>query len=368
MNSKSTEPSRIRYGVVSAGWVAQSRFMPGVPKTGNSRISAIVTGDADKAAELGERYGAKIHDYSEYEDLLGSGEIDAVYISPPNREHVDYATRALEAGIHVLLEKPMAISVSECRRINRAARETGAKLMLAYRLHFEPATLDTLRKAHDGTIGEPRLFSSVFCQNVDLENHRARSGFWAGPVADMAPYPINAARMLFRAEPIEVHAVGTHTPGRNFNFHDTVSVTLRFPDERLAQFTVCYSAQSLDEYRIVGTDGNIEMSPAYMFGALKQRVTQDSTSQDREFPAVDQFAGELEYFSDCLLHDREPEPDGEEGLLDVRILEAIERALDTGLPQVLDEYVREHYPSADQARSLPASSPPELINAAAPEG
>lgn len=368
MNSKSNGPSQIRYGIVSAGWIAQSGFMPGVPKTANSRISAIATGDSEKAAGLGERYGAKIYDYAEYEDLLASGEVDAVYISPPNREHMKYATRALEAGIHVLLEKPMAVSLSECRRINRAARETGAKLMLAYRLHFEPATLDTLGKAHDGTIGEPRLFSSVFCQNVKPENHRARSGFWAGPVADMAPYPINAARMLFRAEPIEVRAVGTHTPGRKFNFHDTVSVSLRFPEERLAQFTVCYSAQTLDEYRIVGTDGNIEMSPAYMLGALKQRITRNSSSEDHEFPAVDQFAGELEYFSDCLLYDREPEPDGEEGLLDVRILEAIERALDTGLPQVLDEYVRERYPSLGQARSLPASSPPELINAAAPAG
>lgn len=368
MKAKPIHESTVRYGVVSAGWIAQAHFMPAAAQTGNSRITAIVTGDPDKAATLGARYGATTYGYEQYEDLLASGEVDAVYVAPPNQQHLHYTVRALEAGVHVLLEKPMAVSVAECREINRVSRESGAKLMLAYRLHFEPATLDAVAKVRSGAIGRPRLFSSVFCQNVVPGNHRARSGFWAGPVADMAPYCVNAARMLFADEPIEVHAVGAHTPDRDFNFHDSVSVVLRFPGERLAQFAVCYSAAQIDEYRVVGDKGSIELSPAYMFGALRQRYAGGGEPQEREFPAVDQFAGELQYFSDCLIEDRDPEPDGEEGLLDVRVLAAIERALDTGLEQPLDPYPRERRPSPQQATRLPPAETPELVNAAPPNG
>ncbi|WP_051379054.1 Gfo/Idh/MocA family protein [Derxia gummosa] len=357
----------VRYAVVGAGWIAQSALMPAVAHTGNSRLSAVVTGDLRKARELGRHYGIASHAYADYDWLLESGDIDAIYLALPNFMHRDFAVKALDAGIHVLLEKPMATSEADCAAILEAARRSTAKLMIAYRLHFEPATLEALRLVRAGELGEVHLFSSVFAQQVHAANHRAHHGFWAGPVADMGPYPINAARAVFGAEPEEVMAVGTRTPGAGFDFDDTVSATLRFPGGRLAQFCVSYAGNPVDQYRIVGTKGDLEVNPGFMFGMpLGHVLRKGQEAVSTTFDETDQFGGELKYFSDCILNDRLPEPDGEEGLADVRVIAAIERALTTGRPQRLAPLDRERRPDPAQKMTLPPVEQPQLVDAAAP--
>ena len=362
------EDKKVRYAVVGAGWISQAAFMPGVGHTGNSELTAIVTGDPRKAEALGQRYGiTRAYHYDAYAAALDSGGFDAVYLALPNWQHRDFAIPALERGLHVLLEKPMATTEEDCRAIIAAARKSGAKLMIGYRLHFEPATIEALRLAQDGTLGRVGLFSSVFSQHVNAGNHRAQHGFWAGPVADMGTYPINAARNLFRAEPVEVMAWGARTMG--FNFDDTVSVLLRFPDARLAQFTVAYALNGVDAYRIVGTKGDLVVSPAYtLSGGLGHRLTLGESTVETPFAAIDQFGAETAYFSKCILEDRDPEPDGEEGLLDVRVIAAIGRALETGKPQELPPVHRAKRPVPEQASHLPPVTPPRLVHAAAPAG
>ena len=364
------EGRKVRYAVVGAGWISQAAFMPGVAHTGNSEMTALVTGDSDKAEALGRRYGiTRTYHYDAWRAAIDSaseaGGFDAVYMALPNDMHRDYTIPALEAGLHVLLEKPMATNEADCRAIMEAAERSGAKLMIAYRLHFEPATLEALRLVRGQHLGHARLFTSMFTQHVSAQNHRAHHGFWAGPVADMGPYPINAARMLFGAEPIEVMAWGQRTEG--FDFDDTVCITLRFPGERLAQFTVAYGLNPINEYRIVGTDADLLVNPGFMFpGPLKHQLRVKDSKTRSDFPAVDQFGGETQYFSDCILRDRDPEPDGEEGLLDVRVIAAVERALQTGRPQALPPHQRLRAPLPDQVRDLPAITPPPLVHAAEP--
>ena len=274
---------------------------------------------------------------------------------------------ALEAGLHVLLEKPMATSEDDCRAIRAAAEASGAKLMIAYRLHFEPTTLDAIRRVRAGEIGDARLFTSTFSQHIAAANHRAHHGFWAGPVSDMGPYPINAARMMFGTEPQRVIAAGTRNPGLGFDFDDTVAVTLLFPDERVAQFTVAYGLNSVDSYRITGTKGDIEVSPGFMFpGPIEQHQTIGDKKTSRALGPVDQFGGELKYFSDCIMTGRDPEPDGEEGLMDVRIIAAIERALTTGQAQTLGPAHRRRHVEPSQAMDLPTITVPPMVNASQP--
>ena len=141
-------------------------------------------------------------------ELLSSGTIDAVYLATPNWDHVDLAVRTLDAGIHLLLEKPMATSVEDCERIIAASQRSDAKLMIAYRMHHEPAMLKAMETARSGKLGQLRYFNSSFSQPVNYQNHRAKNGYWAGPVPDMGPYPINTARNLFGAEPLEVSRDG----------------------------------------------------------------------------------------------------------------------------------------------------------------
>jgi predicted dehydrogenase len=134
--------SKIRYAVVGLGAFAQSDALPAFAYTENSELVALVSGDATKRDELAQKYGVRhTYSYEEYDDLLKSGNIDAVYLSVPNHLHCDYTVRAAKARIHVLCEKPMAVTVADCRTMIAAARDNDIALMIAYRLHLEPANL-----------------------------------------------------------------------------------------------------------------------------------------------------------------------------------------------------------------------------------
>lgn len=369
MGETTMAAGKVRYAVVGGGWISQAAFMPGVEQTGNSEITALVTGDPEKARALGERYGIKAWSYAQYAEALASGTFDAVYLALPNGMHREYAVPALEAGKHLLLEKPMATSVEECEAIVAAAKAANLKLMVAYRLHCEPGTLDAIERVRRGEIGEPLFFSSVFAQHVSTENHRAHQGYWAGPVPDMGTYPINAVRNLFSAEPVSVAAFGARRPDSPFDFDGTVTVVLRFSGGRIGQFTVSYETDAVDEYRVVGTKGDIVMSPGFTFGkGLAGKLTTDGETRDLAYPHVDQFSGETAYFSACILEDRTPEPDGEEGLADARILAAVQRALETGETQELAPMERRIRPSAEQGIALPPVETPTLVDAAEPGG
>jgi len=354
----------VRYAVVGIGWISQTAFLPGVEHTGNSEVVAFVSGHEDKAAKVGEKYGVKdLYSYGEYDRLLSSGTIDAVYLATPNWDHVDLAVRTLEAGIHLLLEKPMATSVEDCERIIAASQRTGAKLMIAYRMHHEPAMLKAFEVARSGKLGHLRYFNSSFSQPVNYQNHRAKNGYWAGPVPDMGPYPINTVRNLFGAEPIEVFAMGTRTdPERFRDFDDQVAVNLRFPGGRIATMLLSYSGGDLDDFRVVGTLGDLYSTPAFaMPGGFKHTTTIGEKKSEESFRPTDQFGGELKYFSNCILTNREPEANGEEGLLDIRVIAAVERALECGQPQKVEPYVRKSRPTSNQAEELRKVDEPELV-------
>ena len=362
---------KVRYGVVALGDITQEALLPGVGHTGNSEVTAFVTGDREKARVLGERYGvAATYDYGQFDALIASGTIDAIYLATPNWRHAEFIIPALKAGIHVLVEKPLEISVARCREIVAAQKVSRAKLMVAYRLHFEPATLDLLDKIRDGDLGDVILFSSVFSQVVDPKNHRATNGDEAGPVFDMGPYPINAARYVFGAEPTEViAATGTRHPEAGLgDFADTVAVTLRFPGDRIAQFTVSYVGNRLDSFHAVGTKGSVQLSPAYMFGmSLEQGVVIGEKKSHKSFKSTDQFGGELKYFSDCILNDTAPEPDAEEGLADVRVIEGIMQAMKSGASVKLEPFTRtRRIDTKAQLQTLSAKASPSPVNASNP--
>lgn len=360
---------KVRYAVVGAGDIAQEDMIPGISHTGNSSFTALVTGDPEKAQELAKKYDLQAtYSYEQFNEALHAGTFDAIYLATPNWRHAEFIIPALQAGIHVLAEKPLEVSTAKCREILEVAKTSSAKLMVAYRLHFEPATLDTIRRIREGELGDVHLFTSTFAQMVDPTNHRATSGDLAGPVLDMGPYPVNAARYIFSSEPTEVvSAVGTRHPESRLgqDFADTVTVILRFPRERLAQFCISYYANATNSFSALGTLGAITLNPCYMFGkGLKQTVAKGSEESESTFKNTDHFGGELKYFSDCILNNTEVEPDGEEGFADVRVLEGILEALRTGGSVKLEPFNRtKRIDPETQVVELRAVSTPDLINA-----
>jgi predicted dehydrogenase len=356
--------------VVGGGWIAQNSFLPGVHHTGNSIVTALVTGDDVKARDLAPLFDiGNVYSYNEFDAMLASGQVDAIYLSLPNWQHADYAVRALKAGIHVLLEKPMDVTEEACKRILTAHKASTAHLMVAYRLHFEPATLKALERIRAEEFGRPYHFSSVFTQKVDPSNHRAHHGFDAGPVFDMGPYPINAVRNIFQSEPEQVMAMATRHPESGLqDLDDTVTVLLKFPGQRTAQFVVSYFGGDVNQYTVIGSKGQIEVNPGFqMEMGYEHFTTVDKKESHEKFNETDHFGGETKYFSDCILEDREPEPDGEEGWLDVRVILAIKRALESGKPQNLAPYARtRQIDPARQNYELSKVRAKELIDAQEP--
>ncbi|WP_314374100.1 Gfo/Idh/MocA family oxidoreductase [Sphingomonas paucimobilis] len=364
---------KVRYAVVGAGDITQSAMLPGIKHTGNSELTAIVTGDAEKGRALAEKYGVEhVYSYHEFDKLLTAGVCDAIYLGTPNWRHAEFAIPALEAGIHVLCEKPLEISVEKARAIQAAEKRSSAKLMTAYRLHFEPGTLAAIEKIRNGELGELVAFTSCFGQKLDPDNHRAKHGLEAGPLFDMAPYPINAIRYLFGAEPVAVEsAVATRQPSAGLgDLDDTFAVVLRMPGDRLASFTVSYAMNNVDSLIIAGMKGSIHMSPAYGFqSGIEHEVTIGDKESHETFKHTDQFGGEMRYFSDCILNDRDPEPDAEEGLSDLRVIEGIVKAMETKSRVELPPFTRtRRIDPASQRQTLSAVSAPEPVKAKSPTG
>jgi predicted dehydrogenase len=363
---------KVRYAVVGVGDIAQEDMMPGIEHTGNSELTALITSDPVKGTELGNRYGVEAtFTYEEFDAALSSGTFDAIYLATPNWRHAEFIIPALKAGIHVLTEKPLEISTEKCREILEAEKTSSAKLMVAYRLHFEPGTLDTIDKVRSGELGNVHLFASTFSQIVDPANHRVHSGNLAGPVLDMGPYPVNAARYIFSSEPIEVvSATGTKHPESGFDqdFADTVAVTLRFPGERLAQFNLSYFGNPANSLIAIGEKGSVQLDPAYTFGkSLEQIVFIGEDKSKESFKNTDHFGGEMKYFSDCILNGLDPEPDGEEGFADVRVLEGILQALESGQSVPLEPFARtKRIDTVSQKMTLGAVSTPDLVDASNP--
>lgn len=371
-NSNSTE-GKVRYAVVGLGWIAQEDVLPAFAHAENSELVALVSGDPTKIEALSKQYNVK-HNYSydQYEDCLNSGEIDAVYIALPNHLHCEYTLKAAKAGIHVLCEKPMAVTVAECEEMIRAAQENNIKLMIAYRLHFDCANMEAVKIVQSGQIGDVRMFGSMFSQQVVEGNIRmGKIEQGGGTVYDMGVYCINAVRYLFRDEPTEVVAISANNGEKRFaQIDEMTSVMLRFPNERLATFTSSFGAASVSTFQVIGTKGDLRMDSAYSYtGELKQQLTVDGETQERSFKAGDQFAAEIVYFSECVQTGKEPEPSGEEGLADIRIVQAIYQSAQTGKPVKLEPFKRQQRPTVDQVIMLPAQDEiPSMVNAADPSG
>lgn len=359
---------KLRFAVVGLGHFAQVAVLPAFRHAKKDcELVALVSSEREKLESLAPRYDVKkTCDYEGYDELLRSGEIDAVYIALPNSMHCDFALRALNAGIHVLVEKPMAASVEECEQMIEAAVRNDRACMVGYRLHFEPANLRTLDAVRHGEIGEPILFDSVFSFQAKEGNFRLQKDLGGGPLWDIGIYCLNAARTLFESEPEEVFCFAERSEDSRFQeVGRSFSCTLRFPRHRLASLQCSFGAADVSAYRIVGTEGDIRLEPAFDYsGELKQYLTKDGRTSMQTFPKHDQIAPELIHFAQCVREKKVPEPSGREGLGDIRIIEALLESADSGRAVKLGEFHRNRRTGIENEFRLPAQGKPRTVNVA----
>ncbi|HET9326968.1 MAG TPA: Gfo/Idh/MocA family oxidoreductase, partial [Candidatus Eisenbacteria bacterium] len=361
---------KVRYAVVGLGFIAQRAVLPAFDRADeNSELAALISGDPTKLRRLSRLYGVEhTFSYDEYEEALESGLFDAVYIALPNHLHHRYAVMAARAGKHVLCEKPMAMSQEDCEDMIRAAEENDVRLMVAYRLHFERANLQAIETVTSGEIGDARAFDSLFAMQVKPGGIRLRRETGGGTLWDIGIYCINAARHLFREEPLEVFAyTGTSGESRFEEVEEMCSAVMRFPGSRLATFTVSFGASDVATYTVLGTKGCLCVDNGYEYAEpITHELTIGDRTTEREFKKRDQFAPELVYFSECVQNGRNPEPSGIEGLIDVSIIEALYQSAETMKPVEYQGPVKRRRPTAAQEIFRRPSRERELVHTTSP--
>jgi predicted dehydrogenase len=357
--------SSVRYAVVGLGHIAQVAVLPAFAHTRHSRLAALVSGDKQKRAQLSKKYKVPAFSYEQYEECLA--QVDAVYIALPNSMHAEYTIRAANGGVHVLCEKPLAVTVAECEAMIEACDSAGVKLMTAYRLHFETANLEAIDLVRRGRIGEPKFFSSTFSMRVKPGNIRTQEELGGGTLYDLGVYCINAARYLFGGEPIEVFAYSVHgARNRMPEIDESTAAVLRFEGDAIATFITSFNAADTGSYLIVGTKGSLCLDPAYEYAeGLEYELTVNGKTTRKKTAKRDQFAPEIEHFSDCIRRNREPEPSGREGMQDVRIVQALYESARRGEPVHVPAYQESKRPGKRQEMRRTALRKPELVKAEA---
>jgi predicted dehydrogenase len=323
--------TRVGYAAVGLGIISDI-FMRATASSQHAGITGLVTGHP---AEKGPKYAAQynvpstsIYTYETFDRIHDNKAIEAVYIGLPNSMHCDYTIRAAEAGKHVLCEKPMAISSAECRRMIDACRHANVKLMIAYRVHYDPTWQHIRDLVRSGEIGELQGFQGGFYgikQAGEWRLDRKLAG--GGSLMDLGIYPLNAIRWIAGEEPASYTAqIGTKDKGARFSsVEESVDFTLKFPSGVLATAGSSYGENGGAYLRIDGSAGTINIEPAFYYDNLK------FTGQGKSGPiqgatpekAPYQFTYEADHFADCIRNDKQPATAGEEGLADMLAMEAI---------------------------------------------
>src|SRR5437762_11689670 len=328
---------KLGWAIVGLGSLSINQILPAFAKCEKSKVVAFVSGHPDKANKLSLRYGVNkknIYNYQNYDSIKDNPDVDVIYIVLPNGMHAEYTVRGLQAGKHVLCEKPMANTPAECQQMVDAGRKAGRKLMVAYRCRYEPYNREAIRIARSHELGATKVILADHGFNIgDPTQWRLKKDLaGGGSLMDIGIYSLQAARYLSGEEPNEVNAVMYNTPGdpRFKEVEETINFQLRFPSGVLANCTSSYGYAGQNHYRVVGTEGWLELDPATSYRGLRMRVHRANVTEERELPVRDHFALEMDHLSECVMENREPLTPGEEGLRDLKVMMAIYEAAKTG--------------------------------------
>jgi len=361
--------AKIRYAIVGLGHLAQVAILPAFRHARRSELAALISGDSTKGRILSQKYRVPTYSYDDFEVAVEQERIDAAFIVVPNSHHRQFTERAARASVHVLCEKPMATNERDCQAMIRACDRAGVKLMIAYRLHLAGSHVRAIKLARSGKLGELRTFSSLFAMQVKDDNIRVREKTGGGPLLDIGIYCINAARYLFGAEPTEVTAMAATSDDPRFKeVKEMVSAVLRFPGDRLATFTCSFGAHNISQFHLVGTEAILHAEPAYGYtSGIQWTIRRGAREEKKTFPKSDQFAAEMDYFSQCIIQNREPEPSGAEGLADVRIICAINEAAERrGAVRLKPFSKTKRQGPRQEIERPPLKKPPRPVKAATP--
>ena len=268
---------RVGFAIVGLGRLSLEQILPAFAQSKRCKPVALVSGDPAKAQQVARQYGIKptsIYDYKTYDNLRDNPDVDVIYIVLPNSLHAEFTVRGAQAGKHVLCEKPMATSVKEAQQMIDACKKADRKLMIAYRIQYEPHNRMMMQMARSGELGIVKVLEMANGQNQggDLNQWRLKKSLaGGGSLPDVGIYCFNTARFITGEEPIEISANLFTTPNdpRFKEVEETVNWIMRFPSGIHAVCSTSYGWHENRYYRALGSEKWAQMSPAFSYKGLR---------------------------------------------------------------------------------------------------
>lgn len=328
---------KLGIALVGLGRYATDQIGVALEKSEYWQVTGIVTGTESKIPLWQKKWGIKDHNvfnYENYDRLAQAPDIDVVYICLPNSMHAEFTIRAAKAGKHVIVEKPMAISVAEAEQMIQACDKAGVKLALGYRLHFNKIHQQVMAWGREKTHGKIGYVNSSFCINVGRPDQwrLKRSLAGGGSLMDVGVYCVQAARYALAEEPVSVTAqFGPITDKEKFReVEDGLSWQLKFPS---GAYMTGYSAYNhyVDHVTVGAERKTYKIEPAFSYGPLKGEVYFEPNG-GLDFPHEHHQFMQMEAMGPLFLS-KDPMPEhisGLEGLKDMKVLMAIYEAARTG--------------------------------------
>ncbi|WP_152042466.1 D-xylose 1-dehydrogenase Gfo6 [Salinigranum salinum] len=327
---------RVRFAVIGLGWFTRGRALPALTDSDLCEPTVLVSSSTEKAQRVAAETAGADHGitYDEFHDGVATDAYDAVYVCTPNALHLAYVETAATYGKDVLCEKPMERDSDRARRLRDAAVEAGIDLMVAYRMHTEPAVRRARELVEAGYIGDPMSVTGDMSQrlldrvNPDPDQWRLDEDLaGGGALFDIGIYPLNTARFLLDADPVAVTGKTASSHDAFDEVDETVSFSVEFPDEVYANCYASHNARQSSSITVTGTEGQVRVEPAFFQDQARQlHVSRGDGRATVTLTPVDQMREEFDYFADRVRGSDSIHPDGTHGLVDMRVMEAIYEA------------------------------------------
>jgi predicted dehydrogenase len=333
-STASKQGAPLRVALMGLGSYA-ARVAEAMQSCKRARVAGLISGTPSKLQEWGTKFGVpekSRYNYENFDRIKDDPDIDAVYIITPNALHRDQAIRVAKAGKHVICEKPMAVNAREGQDMVDACADAGVKLLVGYRLHFEPKTLEVIRMRKAGDFGKILFFQGLSGFRIgDPDQWRLDKALaGGGALMDIGIYAINGARYMVGEDPVWVTAQETKTDRVKFKpgVDETIQFQLGFPSGAVASCLSTYQMNHLDRFFITGEQGFAELQPATGYGPIRGRTDKGELTQ----PHATHQTIQMDEMAGILLDGNKPvvPVDGEEGLKDLKIIDAIYAACETG--------------------------------------
>lgn len=317
--------NNIKWGILSTAKIGREKVIPGIQKASNCSVVAIASRNIEQAENtakllnIGKAYGS-------YEELLNDPTIDAVYIPLPNNLHVEWTIKAMQAGKHVLCEKPIGISSAEALKLQQEAyKYPHLKVMEAFMYRFHPQWLIVKSKIADGVIGEIKAVQSFFSYfNIDPKNIRNNIEVAGGALMDIGCYCVSFPRFLFDAEPTRVVSCIDRDPVMKTD--RLTSAMLDFGDGKISTFTCSTQLMPYQRVNILGTNGHIEIEipvNAPKDASSRIWIRTKTGSEEIVVEAVDQYTLQAEQFAKAIIENRPVPTDLTDAVNNMKVIEAI---------------------------------------------